>query len=43
MKLGGKAKLVCPSKLAYGSQGIPGAIPPDATLTFEVELLEITK
>jgi FKBP-type peptidyl-prolyl cis-trans isomerase FkpA len=43
MKLGSKAKLVCPSKLAYGSQGIPGAIPPDATLTFEVELLEITK
>lgn len=43
MKTGGKAKLVCPPKLAYGSRGIPGAIPPDSTLVFEVELLEIIK
>jgi FKBP-type peptidyl-prolyl cis-trans isomerase FkpA len=43
LKLGGKAKLVCPSKLAYGSQGVPGTIPPDSTLIFEVELLEIVK
>ena len=43
MKPGGKAKLVCPSNLAYGSRGIPGTVPPDATLTFEIELVEILK
>ena len=42
MKKGGKAKLVCPSGIAYGDQGA-GAIPPKATLVFEIELLEITK
>ncbi len=43
MKVGEKARLVCPSKLAYGTRGIPGTIPPDATLVFEVELLEILR
>jgi len=40
MKVGGKARLVCPAELAYGEQGRPG-IPPAAVLTFEIELLEI--
>lgn len=42
MKVGEKAKLVCPSAIAYGDGGRPG-IPGGATLTFEVELLEIVK
>jgi FKBP-type peptidyl-prolyl cis-trans isomerase len=42
MKVGGKAKLVCPSDTAYGDQG-SGPIPGGATLLFEVELLDIEK
>jgi FKBP-type peptidyl-prolyl cis-trans isomerase FkpA len=41
MKVGGKAHITCPAKLAYGERGAGNVIPPNATLMFDIELLGI--
>ncbi len=43
MKVGGKARVICPAALAYGDRGSPPLIRPGSTLVFEVELLDIVK
>ncbi len=43
IRVGGKARLTCPSATAYGDRGYPGVIPGGAVLTFEVELVSIKK
>jgi FKBP-type peptidyl-prolyl cis-trans isomerase len=43
MKVGGHARVVCPSDIAYGDRGRPPVIPPGATLDFQIELLDVVE
>lgn len=43
MSPGGAVRIVCPPETAYGSRGVAGKIPPDSTLNFVIELLEVKR
>ena len=43
MRTGGTARLTCPPEIAYGAKGAPGAVPPNATLRFDVELFGVIR
>jgi FKBP-type peptidyl-prolyl cis-trans isomerase len=43
LKKGQKAIITCPPEYAYGTRGVPGVIPPNSTLIFEVELIDFKR